>query len=115
MRLSLDESSGACVLHVNARCRLVGIPAQALEYRISGRSPLEWAVESLRHKQDPNSDIRDDPNRWHAWVDDPMELIRHLRRLIYLGFRSTEIIGALPCSLDGPRGAVRNDSVRQKG
>lgn len=104
MRLQSDDSSGAKVLHINSRCRLTGIPAEAFEYRISGRSPLEWAVDSLRHKTDRKSGIRDDPNRWRAWIDDPYELVRHLRRLIHIGIRSTAIIRSLPPSLDGPRG-----------
>ncbi len=105
MRLRPDESSGGWLLEVNRRCRLLGIPAAALEYEVSGRSPLAWAVDSLRFKDDgKKSGIRDDPNRWHAWADDPFELIRHLRRLVWIGVRSAEIIRGLPPSLEGPGG-----------
>lgn len=90
-------------LHVNDRCRLVGIPAEAQDYRVSGRSPLDWAIDSLRHKLDKPSGITDDPNGWHAWADDPFELIRHLRRLVYVSVRSARIIAGLPPSLEGQR------------
>lgn len=88
------------VLHVNDRCTLVEIPAACHDYTVSGRSPLEWAIDSLRCKLDRKSGIVDDPNRWHVWAEAPFELIRHLRRLAHLSVRSAEIIDALPPSLD---------------
>lgn len=87
------------VLHVNERCSLVDIPAGCHAYTVSGRSPLEWAVAVLRVKSDKASGIVNDPNRWADWDDDPFGLIRHLRRLAYLGQRSAEIIAGLPLSL----------------
>ncbi len=90
-------------LHINDRCRLVGIPAEAQDYKVSGRSPLDWAIDSLRFKLDKPSGIADDPNGWHAWADDPFELIRHLRRLVYVSVTSARIIAGLPPSLEGQR------------
>ena len=87
------------VLWVNDRCRLVGIPPEAHDYQVSGRSPLDWAIDSLRRKEDRKSGIVDDPNRWHVWADRPFSLIRHLRRLIHLSVRSATIIDSLPASL----------------
>ena len=87
------------VLEVNPTCRIVDIPASVHSYQISGRSPLEWAVDSLRIKKDSKSGIVDDVNGWRAWRDDPYELIRHLLRLAYIGIRSAEIVAALPPSL----------------
>ena len=92
----VDEKT---TLLVNPTCRILNIPPEAHQYTISGRSPLEWAVDSLRRKVDKNSGIVDDPNGWRAWKDDPFELIRHLRRLAYIGIRSTEIIASLPPTL----------------
>ncbi len=86
-------------LEVNDRCKLRSIPLQAHDYTVSGRSPLEWAIDSLRQKVDKPSGIVDDPNGWHRWADDPFELIRHLRRLTYLGAESARIISELPVSL----------------
>jgi len=98
------NSNDRSTLRVNDRCTLSNIPPEAHKYKVSGRSPLEWAVDSLRRKEDKDSGIVDDPNGWEAWKDDPFELIRHLRRLAYVGVRSSEIIAALPPSLDGPIG-----------
>ncbi|MDE0291916.1 MAG: hypothetical protein OXK19_05355 [Candidatus Dadabacteria bacterium] len=99
MRLERDSGADTWTLKVNDRCSLMSIPQRAFDYKISGRSPLEWAVDSLRLKEDRNSGIVDDPNCWHVWADDPFELIRHLRRCAFIGIRSAEIIDSLPPSL----------------
>ena len=90
-------------LYINDQCRLVGIPERAQEYTVSGRSPLDWAIDSLRYKHDKPSGITDNPNGWWRWENDPYELIRHLRRLVYVSVRSAEIIAGLPPSLEDQR------------
>ncbi len=87
------------VFEVNDRCKLVGIPDEAHEYTVSGRTLLDWAVASLRFKEDKASGITDDPNEWHAWADEPFELISHLRRLIHVSVWSAKIVAGLPPSL----------------
>ena len=87
------------VLEINRTCRLVGIPSSAHTYQISGRSPLEWAVDSLRRKFDSDSGIVDDPNSWYRWENDSFELLRHLRQLAFIGIRTSEIVDSLPPSL----------------
>ena len=102
------------VLAVNDRVRLTGIPDRAHDYTVSGRSPLEWAISSLKRKADTASGIADDPNGWVAWADDPYELVRHLKRLVYLSVRSAEIIDGLPPSLtaDSPSGHETEEVCR---
>lgn len=43
----------------------------------------------------------DDPNGWSEWVDEPFNLIRHLRRLIRVSYESAETIAWLPTSRPG--------------
>lgn len=87
-------------LMINSRCALVGIPDEAHEYTVSGRSPLQWAIDSVRVKLDKQSNIKDDPNMCEAWADTPFNLIRHLRRLVYVSVETTRIVASLPPSLD---------------
>jgi len=86
-------------LEINHRCKLVGIPDEAHHYTVSGRTPLDWAIDSLRHKHDKPSGITDDPNGWHAWADEPFNLIRHLRRLTNISVETARIVNSLPPSL----------------
>ena len=94
-----DRCEDRTVLIVNSRCRLVGIPAEAEDYKVSGRSPLQWAIDSLRMKHDTKSGIVDDPNGWHEWADKPFNLIRHLRRLVHVSVETARIVASLPPSL----------------
>ena len=87
------------ILEINQRCKLIDIPDEAHHYTVSGRSPLAWAIDSLRHKLDKDSGITDDPNGWHVWADEPFNLIRHLRRLIHISVETTRIVNSLPPSL----------------
>ena len=112
-RMRWRDKNLRTVLEVNPDCWLSDIPADAHRYQVSGRSPLEWAVDQLqdkRHKVGVNDDgdrvtISDDANGWTEWADDPFELIRHLRRLVWLSVRSAEIVDGLPPSLTGDTAA----------
>ena len=97
-----DGSEDRSVLYVNSRCRLVDIPQEVYEYTVSGRSPLQWAIDSLRVKHDKASGIVDDPNGWHVWADEPFNLIRHLRRLVRVSVETARIVASLPPSLPEP-------------
>ena len=94
-----DKTEDRSVLLINSRCRLVGIPQEAHNYTVSGRSPLQWAIDSLRVKHDKPSGIVDDPNGWRAWADEPFNLIRHLRRLVRVSVETARIVARLPPSL----------------
>ena len=87
------------ILEINHRCKLIDIPDQAHDYTVSGRTPLDWAIDSLRLKYDKDSRITDDPNHWHAWAEEPYNLIRHLQRLVYLSVETSRIVNNLPASL----------------
>ncbi len=94
------KETNRSVLEINHRCKLIDIPDEAHEYTVSGRTPLDWAIDSLRFKLDKPSGITDDPNGWHDWADEPFNLIRHLRRLTHLSLETARIVNSLPPSLD---------------
>ena len=97
MRWAKDgKQTNRSTLEINNRCKLIDIPDEAHEYTVSGRTPLDWAIDSLRFKLDKPSGITDDPNGWHAWADKPFNLIRHLRRLIHISVETTRIVNSLP-------------------
>ena len=90
------------VLEINEACFLANIPKEAHDYKISGRSPLEWAVDSLKTKYSDNKNkntLIDDPNSWPAWQKEPAALIDHLKRLSYLSVKTSQIVAELPPSL----------------
>ena len=100
MRWAKDgRETDRSVLEINHRCKLIDIPDEAHEYTVSGRTPIDWAIDSLRFKHDKPSGITDDPNGWHVWADEPFNLIRHLRRLIHVSVETARIVKSLPPSL----------------
>jgi len=106
-----DGSEDRSVLHLNSRCRLVDIPPAAQDYTVSGRSPLQWAIDSLRVKHDKASGITDDPNGWHDWADEPYNLVRHLRRLVTVSVETAGIAACLPPSLPAPEAGTETENV----
>ena len=96
------KETNRSVLEINHRCKLIDIPDEAHQYTVSGRTPLDWAIDSLRFKHDKPSGITDDPNGWQDWADQPFNLIRHLRRLTYISVETARIVASLPPSLTAP-------------
>ncbi|MCY3945096.1 MAG: DEAD/DEAH box helicase family protein [Anaerolineaceae bacterium] len=86
------------VLHVNQHISLDGIPPDAHDYVVNGRTPLEWAIDRLKVTTDNESGIVSDPNAWFA--DDPAGLVAHLRRLVHVSVETARIVGDLPAALE---------------
>lgn len=107
-KMRWEDKDSKTSLKINERCRLADIPPEAHEYQVSGRSPLDWAVDQLQVKSykvgkdefGGHAYIADDVNGWSDWADDPFELIRHLKRLVWLSVRTAEIVAGLPPALD---------------
>ena len=49
-------------LIINDHIRLTSIPAEAHQYEVNGRTPLEWLIDRYRITQDNHSGIVNDPN-----------------------------------------------------
>ena len=82
---------------VNEHIALHNIPAAAHDYRVNGRTPLEWFIDRYRIVRDKQSGIVNDPNHW---FDDPADLIAAIRRIVHLSVETARIVAALPHSLD---------------
>ena len=80
-------------LIINDHISLVGIPPQAHQYQVNGRTPLEWLIDRYKIKKDPNSGINNDPN---TWFDEPQDLITTFRRIVHLSVETAHIVGKLP-------------------
>ena len=90
MRFADGDRSG---LIVNEHIRLAGIPAEAHEYDVNGRTPLEWFIDRYRLTQDKESGIVNDPN---GWFGDPKDLIAAIRRIVHVSLETACIVKGLP-------------------
>ena len=87
------------ILHINNRCRIEGIPDEAHQYEVNGKTPLDWAIDRLKITTHKESGITNDANQWDSWADDPYQLILHLQRLVRVSVETTRIVNELPPAL----------------
>ena len=82
------------ILSVNDFIYITGIPPEAHEYQVNGRTPLEWLIDRYCIKKDGHSGIVNDPN---GWFDDSQDLIVAFRRLVHVSVKTVTIVENLPC------------------
>ena len=81
------------ILIVNDHLRLENIPAEAHQYVVNGRTPLEWFIDRYRIKTDRRSGILNDPN---GWFGSPRDLITAFRRIVHVSVETVRVIESLP-------------------
>jgi predicted helicase len=77
----------------NSNVKLVGIPLEAYQYTVCGRSAIEWIMERYQVTVDKDSGIRNDPN---DWSDDPRYIIDLLKRIVRVSVETVTIVNSLP-------------------
>ena len=80
-------------LIVNDQIQLCGIPAEAHQYEVNGRTPLGWFIDRYKITRDSRSGILNNPNGWFA---DPRDLITAIRRIVYLSAETVRIVEGMP-------------------
>lgn len=83
-------------IRVNEYLTLEGIPPEADEYKIGGRSPLEWIIDRYQVKQDKASKIVNDPNDWLREHNNPRYVVDLIGSLVTLSLETQRLIGELP-------------------
>lgn len=92
MRGGGDQST----LIVNEYIRLTGIPDEAHEYMVNGRTPLNWLINRYKITTDKKSGKVNDPN---TWFKNPEDLVSTIRRIVYLSVETIRIVRSLPDSI----------------
>jgi predicted helicase len=84
------------VIIYNEDIILEGIPLEAYNYIINGKSAIEWVMERYQIQIDKDSDIKNDPNDYCAENKDPKYILNLLKKVINLSVQSVKIINSLP-------------------
>ncbi|MBQ9693841.1 MAG: helicase, partial [Kiritimatiellae bacterium] len=79
---------------VNDTLLLEGIPLEAHDYVVNGRSPVEWVLDRYQIKTDKVSGITNNPNLWAP--DNPRYITDLIKRLVTLSLESQRLIATLP-------------------
>ncbi|MHB1523024.1 MAG: DEAD/DEAH box helicase [Candidatus Dormibacteria bacterium] len=78
---------------VNPWVTLSGIPEEAHQYDVNGRSALAWLLDRYQVRVDKDSGIRNDPN---DWSDDPHYIVDLVARVVRVSVESAAVIDKLP-------------------
>jgi predicted helicase len=80
----------------NRDITLTGIPEEAYEYIVNGKSAIEWVMERYQVKTDKDSGILNDPNAWCDEHKDPRYIIDLVKRVVRVSMESMKVIKGLP-------------------
>ena len=77
----------------NDKISVINIPTVAYEYKVNGKSAIEWIVDRYQIRTDADSGIVNDPN---LFSDDPKYILNLLLSVIFVSVESLKIIKELP-------------------
>jgi len=83
------------MLVVNPSLTLAGIPKEAHEYVVNGRTPLEWLIERYQVSTHAESGIKNDPNKWGEEHGYPEYIIELVKRIVRLSVETVRLVGEL--------------------
>jgi predicted helicase len=84
-------------LHYNDKITLTGIPVEAYDYVVNGKSALDWVVERQGVKTDKDSGIVNDANDWAVeTMGNPRYPLELFQRVVTVSLESMKIVRALP-------------------
>lgn len=84
------------IIHYNHAITIEGIPAEAYEYVVNGKSAIEWVMERYAITTDKKSGITNDPNDWAREHNDEKYIFNLLLRVINVSVQTVEIVKELP-------------------
>jgi predicted helicase len=80
----------------NSKITISNIPAKAYEYKINGKSAIEWVMERYQLTTHDESEITNDPNDWAAEVGNPRYILDLLLSVINVSVQTVGIVSQLP-------------------
>ena len=94
MRFASKEDKSTIIY--NPFITITGIPVEAYEYVVNGRSAIEWIMESYQIKTHKQSGIVNDPNDWAREHNKPRYILDLLLSIITISVKTVEIVKGLP-------------------
>ncbi len=77
----------------NSKLKLWGIPLEAYDYIVNGKSAIDWVMERYKVTRDKDSGIVNDPN---DWSDDPRYIVDLVKRVVKVSVETVKIVEGLP-------------------
>lgn len=96
-KMKYGKGKDKSVLHYNDRITVTGIPLEAYDYVVNGKSALDWVVERQCVKTDKASGIVNDANDWAIeTMDNPRYPLELFLRVITISLETMKIVNELP-------------------
>ena len=95
-KLQFGSKKDKTRIKYNGHLTLKGIPEEAHEYQVNGRSALEWVIDRYQVKTDKKSLITNDPNDYCRAVNNPRYIVDLIKRLVTVSLETQKLVGTLP-------------------
>ena len=85
------------VIHYNGRITVRGVPLEAYDYIVNGKSAIAWVMERQAVKTDKDSGIINDANEWAiGTMKNPRYPLELLLRVITVSLETQKLVAGLP-------------------
>ena len=83
-------------IQFNERIQISGVPLEAHEFVLSGRSAIDWLIDRYQVKTDRASGLVNDPNDWAEEQGNPNYILDLLARIVTVSVETVKIVKSLP-------------------
>jgi predicted helicase len=92
----IDGKEDRSTIIYNSRIKLGGIPLEAYDYIVSGKSAIEWIIDRYKVDEDKVSGLKNDPNDWCSESGDPEYIVNLIKRVVRVSLETMKIVNSLP-------------------
>jgi predicted helicase len=102
-----DNKPDKSTIIYNSKITLSGIPLDAYNYQINGKSAIEWIMERYKVTTDKDSGIVNDPN---SYSNNPRYVVDLLKRIVRVSMETNTLVENLPALRPLDRISISVDS-----
>ncbi|MDE8670894.1 DEAD/DEAH box helicase family protein [Pseudarthrobacter sp. H3Y2-7] len=95
-KLSFGARKDRSRIVYNPRITLAGIPDEAFDYQVNGKSALEWILDRYQVTTHKDSQITNDPNDYCRESGNPRYILDLIKRIVTVSVKTNEIVASLP-------------------
>jgi predicted helicase len=95
-KIRFAKKGDKTAIQYNRDILITGVPLEAYDYVVNGRSAIEWILDRYQVKVDKDSGIKNDPNDWAKEHGQPRYILDLLLRVITVSLETMKIIRGLP-------------------
>lgn len=95
-KMKIVDIEGEKSIRYNDNITIKGIPDEAWEYIVNGKSALEWIVERYQDSMDKDSGLRNDCNAWGLEHNNPRYILDLIEKVVRVSIETVQIVKGLP-------------------